>query len=285
MEELQAHRKLGAAHKQTREWIQENMQSYTTDLDLARAVERHVLTLGYRPAFPCMVSVDDCVAHWTPPRNPKEARPIQLQRLLKIDFGLLDPLGRIADAAFSYSTDPTNLELINVSEEAAALAIGMAGPDAFISDIGAAIQECIESNEIDGKAVHSVWDLCGHSIERFKVHGHKAVPNIAFELPPSMRRMKEGKSTRSSLTLRSARPAMSSTRTMRTNSSSSSTGNTTSHTYRRRIASTRRCRFAVAGERPSRLQSCTIPCRLHTLRALPHTQNTMFTSVQSEPSY
>lgn len=192
MEELQAHRKLGAAHKQTREWIQENMQSYTTDLDLARAVERHVLTLGYRPAFPCMVSVDDCVAHWTPPRNPKEARPIQLQRLLKIDFGLLDPLGRIADAAFSYSTDPTNLELINVSEEAAALAIGMAGPDAFISDIGAAIQECIESNEIDGKAVHSVWDLCGHSIERFKVHGHKAVPNIAFELPPSMRRMKEG---------------------------------------------------------------------------------------------
>jgi methionyl aminopeptidase len=189
---LDAHRKLGAAHNKIRGWVLDNMTTFQTDLDLARAVERQVIMSGYRPAFPCMVSVDDCVAHWTPSGVPGEAKPIKLDNLLKIDFGLVDTSGRIADAAFSFSSDLANVELIEVSQEAASLAISMAGPDAFIRDIGAAIQECIESKEIDGNQVQSVWDLCGHSIEPWKVHGRKAVPNIAFDLPPSMQRMKEG---------------------------------------------------------------------------------------------
>lgn len=193
MEDMTAYRALGAAHRRIRQWlVTDQGLRFPTDLALARAVEREIFLMGYRPAFPCMISIDDCVAHWTPSADPALARVITPDSLATIDFGLVDSAGRIVDAAFSVSSGQKNSELIKVSEGAAALAISMSGPDAIISDIGAGIQEYIESKEVDGVQVRSVWEFCGHSIEPWHVHGRKAVPNIKFKLPPSMRRMVEG---------------------------------------------------------------------------------------------
>lgn len=55
-----------------------------------------------------------------------------------------------------------------------------AGIDARLSNIGAAIQEVMESYELelDGRnyPVKCVRNLCGHSIERYRIHGAKSVP-------------------------------------------------------------------------------------------------------------
>ena len=59
--------------------------------------------------------------------------------------------------------------------------IKLAGIDARLCEIGEVVQETIESFEveIDGKVYpcKSVHNLCGHSIEQYRVHGGKFVPN------------------------------------------------------------------------------------------------------------
>ena len=57
-----------------------------------------------------------------------------------------------------------------------------AGIDVRMSDIGAAIQEAMESYEVEigGQMlpIKCIRNLNGHSIERWKIHGRKSVPIV-----------------------------------------------------------------------------------------------------------
>ena len=57
-----------------------------------------------------------------------------------------------------------------------------AGIDVRVCDIGAAIQEVMESYEIelDGKTypIKSIRNLTGHNIGRWQIHGGKSVPIV-----------------------------------------------------------------------------------------------------------
>lgn len=57
-----------------------------------------------------------------------------------------------------------------------------AGIDVRIPDIGAAIQEAMESYEVEinGKTypVKAIRNLNGHSIEQYQIHGKKSIPCI-----------------------------------------------------------------------------------------------------------
>ena len=61
-----------------------------------------------------------------------------------------------------------------------------AGIDARLCDIGATIQETMESYEVelDGKVypVKPLRNLCGHSIGVYQIHGGKSVPLIKVPL-------------------------------------------------------------------------------------------------------
>jgi len=67
-------------------------------------------------------------------------------------------------------------------KEATNTGIKEAGIDVRLGDIGAAIQEVMESYEveIDGKVypVKSVKNLYGHSIEPYRIHAGKSVPIV-----------------------------------------------------------------------------------------------------------
>lgn len=71
--------------------------------------------------------------------------------------------------------------------------IECAGIDARMSEIGAEIQEVMESHEveIDGKTyrVRPCRNLNGHNIESYKIHGGKTVPIVANN---SKEKMEEG---------------------------------------------------------------------------------------------
>ncbi len=62
------------------------------------------------------------------------------------------------------------------------MGIRTAGIDARLCDVGAAIQEVMESHEIelDGKTyqVKSIRNLNGHSISPYQIHSGKTVPII-----------------------------------------------------------------------------------------------------------
>jgi len=77
--------------------------------------------------------------------------------------------------------EPKFENLLKASQEATEAGIRLAGIDARLCEIGETVQETIESFEveIDGKVYpcKSVHNLCGHSIEQYRVHGGKFVPN------------------------------------------------------------------------------------------------------------
>ena len=80
--------------------------------------------------------------------------------------------------------DKYNL-LLNASRSATNEGIKMAGPDAYLGDIGETIQEIIESYELELNnktyPLKSTLDLCGHQIDPYIIHAGKVVPNMKHD--------------------------------------------------------------------------------------------------------
>jgi len=80
-------------------------------------------------------------------------------------------IGRIIDCAFTHTFNPKYDKLLEAVQEATETGIREAGIDARLCDIGAAIQETMESYEveIDGKTyqVKAIRNLNGHSIDQY----------------------------------------------------------------------------------------------------------------------
>jgi methionyl aminopeptidase len=133
----------------------------------------------------------DVAAHWTPNPGGREVTLSQTD-LLTIDFGV-HVAGRIVDSAFTVAFDPRYDTLMKAVEEATKTGIEHAGIDARMSDIGAAIQETMESYEVtlDGKTfpVKAIRNITGHNILRYQIHGDKQVPFIKNK---SNQKMEEG---------------------------------------------------------------------------------------------
>lgn len=80
------------------------------------------------------------------------------------------------------SWEPTYDNLLLAVKDATNVGIREAGIDARMGEIGAAIQETMESYEVevDGKTlpVKSIRNLTGHSIKPYEIHGGKSVPIV-----------------------------------------------------------------------------------------------------------
>jgi methionyl aminopeptidase len=100
---------------------------------------------------------------------------------MKIDFGT-QINGNIIDCAFTVAFNPTFDNLLTAVKEATNEGIKTAGIDVRLTDIGAAIQEVMESHEVtignNTFPVRSVENLCGHSIAPYKIHAGKSVPIV-----------------------------------------------------------------------------------------------------------
>lgn len=100
---------------------------------------------------------------------------------MKIDFGT-QVNGHIIDCAFTVAFNPMFDPLLTAVKEATNEGIKTAGIDVRLCDIGAAIQEVMESHEVTiGNKTHtvrSVQNLCGHSIGPYTIHAGKSVPIV-----------------------------------------------------------------------------------------------------------
>lgn len=118
-------------------------------------------------------------AHYTP--NYGDNTVLQHDDVCKLDFGV-QVGGRIVDCAFTIAFNPKYDSIIEASQEGTNVGIANAGIDARFSDIGASIQEAIESYEIElnGKTlpIKPVRNLNGHSIGPYQIHGGKSVPIV-----------------------------------------------------------------------------------------------------------
>lgn len=149
----------------------------TLEDSVRKLIDENGLEAGI--AFPTGCSLNYVAAHWTP--NGGDKTVLQYDDVMKLDFGT-HVNGRIVDSAFTVAFNPRYDPLLAAVKDATNTGIREAGIDVRLCDIGAAIQEVMESYEVelDGKTyqVKSIRNLHGHSIDPYKIHAGKSVPIV-----------------------------------------------------------------------------------------------------------
>ncbi|KAL2216106.1 methionine aminopeptidase 2-like protein [Thermoascus aurantiacus ATCC 26904] len=189
---LNDYRKAAEVHREVRQWVQQTVKPGQTLREIAEGIEDGVRALlghqGLEPGdsliagmgFPTGLALNNCVAHYTP--NPGQTDIVlQHDDVMKVDFGV-HVNGWIVDSAFTMTFDPVYDNLVAAVKEATNTGVKHAGIDARMSDIGSAIQEVMESYEVEIKGktygVKAIRNITGHSIEQYRIHGKKSVPFV-----------------------------------------------------------------------------------------------------------
>ncbi|GES62629.1 methionine aminopeptidase 2-like protein [Aspergillus terreus] len=188
---LQEYRQGAEVHRQVRQYAQKNIKPGQTLTEIAEGIEDAVRALtGHQGleegdnlkggmGFPCGLSINHCAAHYTP--NAGNKMVLQQGDVMKVDFGA-HLNGRIVDSAFTMAFDPVYDPLLEAVKDATNTGIREAGIDVRMSDIGAAIQETMESYEVEINGqmhpVKCIRNLNGHNIDQHVIHGGKSVPIV-----------------------------------------------------------------------------------------------------------
>ncbi|XP_013188290.2 methionine aminopeptidase 2 [Amyelois transitella] len=173
------------AHRQTRQYIRNWIKPGMTMIQICEELESTARRLigedGLKAglAFPTGCSRNHCAAHYTP--NTGDDTVLEYDDVVKIDFGT-HINGRIIDCAFTLHFNPRYDPLVKGVQEATEAGIRASGIDARLCDVGAAVQEVMESHEVelDGKVyqVKPIRNLNGHSIGPYRIHAGKTVPIV-----------------------------------------------------------------------------------------------------------
>ncbi|XP_067023450.1 methionine aminopeptidase 2-like isoform X1 [Acropora muricata] len=178
-------RQAAEAHRQVRKYVQGFIKPGMTMIEICEKLEaasralinENKLKAGL--AFPTGCSLNHCAAHYTP--NAGDKTVLQYDDVCKIDFGT-HINGRIIDCAFTVSFNPKYDNLLAAVKDATNTGIREAGIDVRLCDVGEAIQEVMESYEVelDGRTytVKPIRNLNGHSIAPYRIHAGKTVPIV-----------------------------------------------------------------------------------------------------------
>eukprot|EP00803_Ostreobium_quekettii_P002597 evm.model.scf_2072.1 EVM.evm.TU.scf_2072.1 scf_2072:22167-28285(-) len=178
-------RQAAEVHRQVRQYMRGYIKPGMKMVHICETLENMVrklisengLSAGI--AFPTGCSLNHVAAHWTP--NSGDSTVIEYDDVMKLDFGT-HINGRIIDCAYTHTFNPMFDPLLEAVREATNTGIKETGIDVRLCDVGAAVQEVMESHEVElhGKTyqVRCVRNLNGHSIGQYRVHGGKSVPIV-----------------------------------------------------------------------------------------------------------
>lgn len=128
-------------------------------------------------AFPTGCSLNNVAAHYTPNKGDKTV--LSYDDVMKVDFGT-QVNGRIIDCAWTVHFNDKFDPVVDAAKAATEMGVKTAGIDVRLCDIGDAVQEVMESYEIElnGKThgIKPVRNLNGHSIAPYQIHAGKCVP-------------------------------------------------------------------------------------------------------------
>lgn len=188
---LNEYRQAAEIHRQVRQDAQKRIKPGQSLTEIAENIEDGVRALtGHQGleegdniiagmGFPTGLSINHCAAHYTP--NAGNKMVLQQSDVMKVDFGV-HVNGRILDSAFTMAFEPQYDPLLAAVKDATNTGVREAGIDVRMSDIGAAIQEVMESYEVTlgGKTlpIRAIRNLNGHNIGQYQIHGGKSVPIV-----------------------------------------------------------------------------------------------------------
>lgn len=159
---LSDYRQSAEIHRQVRQWSKANIKPGMSLTEIAEGIEEGTRALtGHNGleegdnikggvGFPTGLNLDHIAAHYSP--NAGNKTILSENNVMKVDFGV-HLNGYIVDSAFTIAFDPKYDNLLNAVKAATNTGVREAGIDVRVGDIGAAIQETMESYEIelDGK--------------------------------------------------------------------------------------------------------------------------------------
>ncbi|KAG2451907.1 hypothetical protein HYH02_003682 [Chlamydomonas schloesseri] len=178
-------RRAAEVHREVRKYMKTIIKPGIKLFDMCEELESRVRTLieanglDAGIAFPTGCSLNYVAAHWTP--NAGDKTVLTYDDVMKLDFGI-HVGGRIIDSAFTVHFNPKYDPLVAAVKAATNAGIKAAGIDVRLCDVGEAVQEVMESYEVelDGRThqVKCIRNLNGHSIGPYQIHAGKSVPIV-----------------------------------------------------------------------------------------------------------
>lgn len=168
-EELQCYEKAFLIVEDAVGLAQKLVKDNVKALDVANTIERRIIQLGGKPAWPINISINEISAHYTPTIN--DSLVFKKGDLVKVDIGA-HVNGYICDRAFTVCIDKTTHPLIEASEKALENALNLVKPNVKISEISKVIEKTV--NEFKFNVIRN---LAGHKLERYKQHAQPSIPN------------------------------------------------------------------------------------------------------------
>ena len=180
---IESMRKAAECHKQIRKYAQTIIKPGIKLLDMVQKIENMLRFITNQnltvcgQAFPTGCSLNNVAAHYTP--NKGDETILEYDDVMKLDFGT-QMNGYIIDCAFTVAFNPIYDNLLKASKEATTEGVKNAGIDVRLGELGGIIGEILSSYEVEIKGkthkIKAIKDLCGHTMERFRIHGGKSVP-------------------------------------------------------------------------------------------------------------
>ncbi|EJU02589.1 peptidase M24A methionine aminopeptidase, partial [Dacryopinax primogenitus] len=193
-------RRAAEVHREVRAYARKVIQPGMSMTEIANTIEDASRALVEEKGlesgigFPTGLSLNHCAAHYTP--NAGDTIVLKHGDIMKVDFGV-HVGGRIVDSAFTMSwADPAYDELLKAAKDATNTGVREAGIDARLGEIGAAIQEAMESYEVtigtDTKPVKCIENLNGHTITKYSIHGGSRGKSVPIVKTGDQAKMEEG---------------------------------------------------------------------------------------------
>lgn len=169
-------RKAGQIAKDVKKFIKPMIVIGAKGLELVSAAEEKIAELGGECAFPVNLSINHIAAHYTSPIKDDDLE-IKVGDIVKLDLGVHIE-GWIVDTAFtvSFSEEKELENIIQATEVAVNAAKMMAKPGVNTQEIGKKIESIVK-----GFGYNPIKELGGHQIERWAVHGRKALPELGSQ--------------------------------------------------------------------------------------------------------
>jgi methionyl aminopeptidase len=161
--------KAGKIAKEVREYSDKIVKPGEKALNVCLELEKKIIEMGGKPAFPCNISINEVAAHFTPFHNDNTIIPPE--SVVKIDLGVhID--GYIADTAKTIDLSDKHVLLLEASKEALEKAIETLKPGIKAFEIGLTIEHTIKNY-----GFKPVRNLTGHSIDQYRIHAGLSIPN------------------------------------------------------------------------------------------------------------
>ena len=169
-------RKAGKIAQQVKEFIKPKIKVGAKIIDLITNAEAKIEELGGFSAFPVNVSINNIAAHYTSPIKD-DGLTIHDNDIVKIDLGVHIG-GYIVDTAYTvnFNEDKSLENIIQATEVALDAAKLMVKPKLNTREIGKKIESIVR-----GFKYNPIKELGGHQIERWTVHGKKALPELGSQ--------------------------------------------------------------------------------------------------------